>query len=104
MVEIGGTWLAASAQRTPVNTEAKLLMFAHAFETWDVHAVMLCTDRRNARSAGPLRGWGAPSTACCGPIGRVRTGPLRPADFSLLAEMAGGKAAIVGPPGCRLTG
>src|SRR5688572_6175808 len=31
-LEIGYTWLAASAQRTPVNTEAKLLLLTHAFE------------------------------------------------------------------------
>ena len=49
-VEIGGTWLAASAQRTPINTEAKLLMLTHAFETWGVVRVDLKTDARNARS------------------------------------------------------
>ena len=31
-VEIGATWLAASAQRTRCNTEAKYLMLTHAFE------------------------------------------------------------------------
>src|SRR5438309_136810 len=31
---IGYTWLAKSAQRTPVNTEAKLLLLTRAFETW----------------------------------------------------------------------
>src|SRR5689334_9566750 len=35
-VEIGGTWLAHSAQRSGVNTEAKLLMLTHAFDTWGV--------------------------------------------------------------------
>jgi N-acetyltransferase len=49
-VEIGWTWLAASAQRTHVNTEAKLLMLAHAFEVWRVRRVTLKTDARNARS------------------------------------------------------
>jgi RimJ/RimL family protein N-acetyltransferase len=49
-VEVGGTWLAASAQRTPINTEAKLLMFEHAFEVLGVHRVAVCTDVRNARS------------------------------------------------------
>src|SRR5256885_10669785 len=33
-VEIGWTWLAADAQRTAINTEAKLLMLGHAFEQW----------------------------------------------------------------------
>ena len=49
-VEIGGTWLAASAQRSRINTEAKLLMLTHAFETWGVQRVDLKTDARNERS------------------------------------------------------
>jgi RimJ/RimL family protein N-acetyltransferase len=49
-VEIGGTWLTAEAQRTPINTEAKLLMLRHAFEVWRVHRVAICTDERNERS------------------------------------------------------
>jgi N-acetyltransferase len=49
-VEIGGTWLTADVQRTPVNTEAKLLMLTHAFEVWRVWRVELCTDARNERS------------------------------------------------------
>src|SRR5262245_1985179 len=32
-VEIGSTWYAASAQRTAINTECKLLLLSHAFET-----------------------------------------------------------------------
>ena len=50
VVDIGFTWLAGSAQRSPVNTEAKLLMMTHAFEVWQVHRVALQTDVRNARS------------------------------------------------------
>lgn len=49
-VEIGWTWLGASAQRTYVNTEAKLLMLDHAFGVWGVRRVSLKTDVRNARS------------------------------------------------------
>lgn len=49
-VEIGGTWLTSDAQRTGVNTEAKLLMLTHAFETWQVQRVDLKTDARNDRS------------------------------------------------------
>lgn len=49
-LEIGSTWLAASAQRTGINTEMKLLMLANAFETWEVHRVTLKTDARNERS------------------------------------------------------
>jgi RimJ/RimL family protein N-acetyltransferase len=47
---IGYTWLEPSAQRTPVNTEAKLLMMGHAFDEWEVQVVRIQTDARNARS------------------------------------------------------
>jgi N-acetyltransferase len=50
VVEIGWTWLAQDAQRTPINSEAKLLMLTHAFEGWRVHRVSLMTDARNERS------------------------------------------------------
>ena len=50
VVEIGATWLAESVQRTRCNTECKLLLLQHAFETWEVHRVCLRTDARNERS------------------------------------------------------
>lgn len=53
-VEIGWTWLAASAQRSAINTEAKFLMLRHAFEQWGVRVVRLKTDRRNARSRAAI--------------------------------------------------
>jgi RimJ/RimL family protein N-acetyltransferase len=49
-VEIGGTWLARSAQRTSINTEAKLMLMTYAFETWRVQRVAICTDERNEQS------------------------------------------------------
>jgi RimJ/RimL family protein N-acetyltransferase len=52
--EIGYTWLARSAIRTAANTEAKLLMLAHAFETWQVLRVCFHTDARNQRSRAAL--------------------------------------------------
>ncbi|MCU1457228.1 MAG: acetyltransferase [Actinomycetia bacterium] len=58
-VEIGATWLAASAQRSAVNTEAKLLMLGHAFETWAVERVALKTDARNTRSRQAIERIGA---------------------------------------------
>jgi len=58
-VEIGSTWLAASAQRTRCNTEAKLLMLTHAFERWQVHAVSFKTDERNVRSRRAIERLGA---------------------------------------------
>ena len=57
--EIGYTWLAASAIRTAANTEAKLLMLAHAFERWCVHRVCFHTDMRNERSRNALARLGA---------------------------------------------
>lgn len=48
--EIGHTWLTRSAIRTGANTEAKLLLLGHAFETWQVLRVCLHTDVRNVRS------------------------------------------------------
>ena len=57
--EIGYTWLTRSAIRTAVNTEAKLLMLAHAFETWRVVRVCLHTDVRNERSRAAMERMGA---------------------------------------------
>jgi N-acetyltransferase len=52
--EIGYTWLTRSAIRTAVNTEAKLLMLTHAFETWHVLRVCFHTDARNNQSRAAL--------------------------------------------------
>ena len=49
-LEIGNTWLAKEAWRTPVNTEAKLLQLTYAFERLGAVRVQLKTDERNARS------------------------------------------------------
>ena len=58
-VEVGGTWLAADAQRTPINTEAKILLLGQAFETWEVFRVAICTDARNERSRTAIERLGA---------------------------------------------
>jgi RimJ/RimL family protein N-acetyltransferase len=57
--EIGATWLAASMHRTAVNTEAKLLMLAHAFDTWGTERITFKTDARNARSRAAIERLGA---------------------------------------------
>ncbi|AOH54581.1 GNAT family N-acetyltransferase [Peribacillus muralis] len=59
VAEIGSTWYAASAQRTGVNTECKLLMLAHAFESWQTIRVTLKTDARNERSRSGIQRLGA---------------------------------------------
>ncbi len=58
-VEIGSTWLAPGAQRSPINTEAKLLMLGHAFDVWQVVRVTLKTDARNDRSRKAILRLGA---------------------------------------------
>lgn len=87
VVEIGWTWLAADAQRTSINTEAKLLMLTHAFETWRVKALRLKTDRRNERSRNAILRLGARFDGIIrahsiGADGTVRDS----AYFSILAE------------------
>ncbi len=58
-VEIGCTWYAERVQRTALNTEAKLLLCAHAFERWKVRRVTWKTDERNARSRAAILRLGA---------------------------------------------
>lgn len=58
-LEIGSTWLAASVQRTGVNTEAKLLLLSHAFETLGCNAVELRTHWLNRRSRTAIERLGA---------------------------------------------
>jgi len=52
--EIGYTWFTRSAIRTAANTEAKLVMLAHAFETWQMLRICLHTDQRNQRSRAAI--------------------------------------------------
>ena len=59
VAEIGSTWLRHDAQRSPVNTEAKLLMTTHAFERWGVMRLFLKTDELNVRSRAAIERLGA---------------------------------------------
>lgn len=58
-LEIGYTWLAASAQRTAVNTESKLLLLTHAFESWRCIRVAFITDVLNQQSRSAILRLGA---------------------------------------------
>ena len=58
-LEIGSTWLAREAQRTAINTEAKLLQLTHAFERLGAVRVQLKTDRRNEASRRAIARLGA---------------------------------------------
>ena len=58
-VEIGSTWYAARVQRTPLNTECKLLLLTHAFETLQCMAVELRTHVLNLQSRRAIERIGA---------------------------------------------
>lgn len=57
--QIGYTWFTRAAIRTGANTEAKFLMLAHAFDSWQVKRVCLHTDARNERSRAAIQRLGA---------------------------------------------
>lgn len=57
--EIGWTWVNPKWQRTNINTEAKLLMLTHAFETWKCVRVELKTDVLNEQSRKAILRLGA---------------------------------------------
>jgi RimJ/RimL family protein N-acetyltransferase len=56
---IGHTWLARPYWRTGLNTESKLLMLGHAFETLVAERVVWHTDIRNLRSQAAIERLGA---------------------------------------------
>ena len=58
-VEIGSTWTARSAQRTPLNTQCKRLLLGHAFEGLDCIAVEFRTHRLNTQSRRAIERLGA---------------------------------------------
>ena len=58
-VEIGSTWYAARAQRTPLNTECKLLLLGHAFDALECIAVEFRTHRFNQQSRRGIERLGA---------------------------------------------
>lgn len=58
-LEIGGTWLSASWQRTFVNTEAKYLLLRAAFDEMACVRVQLTTDESNIKSRTAILRLGA---------------------------------------------
>ena len=58
-LEIGGPLFAPRVQRTGLNTEAKLMLLAHAFDTLDVGCVQLRTDYLNRASRRAIERLGA---------------------------------------------
>jgi len=58
-VEIGSTWYAKRVQRTPLNTQCKLLLLGHAFEAIDCIAVEFRTHFFNHQSRRAIERLGA---------------------------------------------
>jgi len=58
-VEIGSTWYAARVQRSPLNTQCKRLLLAHAFDTLGCIAVEFRTHRLNTQSRRAIERLGA---------------------------------------------
>jgi N-acetyltransferase len=58
-VEIGSTWYAKRVQRTPLNTQCKLLLLQHAFEAIDCIAVEFRTHFFNHQSRRAIERLGA---------------------------------------------
>jgi len=80
-IEIGFTFLGKSWQKTRINTEAKLLMLSHAFETLALNRVELLTDYLNNTSRQAILRLGAKEEGILRnhmimPDGRVRDSVL----------------------------
>jgi RimJ/RimL family protein N-acetyltransferase len=58
-LEIGTTFYASRVQRTPINSEAKLLLLTHAFEAMDCVCVQFRTDHFNFASQRAIERLGA---------------------------------------------
>ena len=86
-VEIGSTWYRKRVQRTALNTDCKLLLLAHAFETLDCIAVEFRTHLFNHRSRAGIERLGAKLDGILRNHQRARNGTLRDtAVYSIIAS------------------
>jgi RimJ/RimL family protein N-acetyltransferase len=76
-VEIGSTWYAMRVQRTPLNTECKLMLLGHAFERLDCIAVEFRTHRLNTQSRRAIERLGAQLDGILRAHSRAGDGTLR---------------------------
>jgi N-acetyltransferase len=76
-VEIGSTWVAQRAQRTPLNTECKAMLLSHAFETLACIAVEFRTHRLNTQSRRAIERLGAQLDGILRAHQRTSDGALR---------------------------
>jgi N-acetyltransferase len=85
-VEIGSTWYAQRVQRTPLNTECKLMLLRHAFETLECIAVEFRTHRFNTQSRRAIERLGAQLDGILRSHMRLSDGSLRDtAVYSIVA-------------------
>ena len=86
-LEIGYTWLAKSAQRSAINTTAKLLLMQHAFETLGAALVGWRTDLINEVSQRAIERLGAHKDGVLRHHAQRRDGTVRDTVmYSLLAD------------------
>lgn len=76
-VEIGSTWYARRVQRTPLNTECKRMLLAHAFEQLGCIAVEFRTHRLNQPSRRAIERLGAQLDGVLRSHMRLADGTLR---------------------------
>lgn len=97
-LQVGYTWYARSAQRTGLNTEAKLLLLTHAFETLGCASVGLQTSHLNQASRTAIARIGATQEGILRNHMRHRDGSLRDTVcFSILdREWPAAKARLQG--------
>jgi RimJ/RimL family protein N-acetyltransferase len=76
-VEIGSTWYAKRVQRTPLNTECKRMLLAHAFERLACIAVEFRTHRLNTQSRRAIERLGAHLDGVLRAHSRAGDGSLR---------------------------
>ena len=85
-VEIGSTWYAQRVQRTPLNTECKLMLLTHAFDTLNCIAVEFRTHRLNTQSRRAIERLGAQLDGILRAHQRASDGSLRDtAVYSIVA-------------------
>jgi N-acetyltransferase len=76
-VEIGSTWYAKRVQRSPLNTQCKRLLLAHAFDTLQCIAVEFRTHRFNHQSRRAIERLGAQLDGMLRSHARASNGSLR---------------------------
>lgn len=96
-LQVGYTWYAHSAQRTGLNTEAKLLLLGHAFEALGCASVGLQTSTHNAASRAAIARLGARQEGILRHHLRHRDGSLRDTvNFSIIdSEWPAVKAGLL---------